>query len=328
MAGFRRMVNDHFNFEERGDEFYEDSQDQHFEEYSPSVCQRAMTSTPRPQSCLQPPFQMVSRRFHIPRQMFTPSFFDTQLQNYQERRTLTEEPSRPTGNSKPKKTQENAGQNRWTLEETDALVYAWRDSFVELESHKNPAAWRKIVEAVNKVGDGKSTDQAKKKLRNLKDRYKEAKNKNKRSGSARNLPKHYNVFDKVLGTRSVIQLPEVRESGQGSAAIQLDNPPNSEALGEQEEALEAEGGNVEESAPQPKRSKKKKASKSAASKQLVDFLSEMQKQQQETMQQFLDGMKEMEESSRKQTANTLLEVAKIFINSNKRRRESSDGDDE
>ena len=252
MAGFRRMVNDHFNFEERGDEFYEDSQDQHFEEYSPSVCQRPMTSTPRPQSCLQPPFQMVSRRFHTPRQMFTPSFFDTQLQNYQERRTLTEEPSRPTANSKPKKTQENAGQNRWTLEETDALVYAWRDSFVELESHKNPAAWRKIVEAVNKVGDGKSTDQAKKKLRNLKDRYKEAKDKNKRSGSARNLPKYYNVFDEVLSTRSVIQLPEVRESGQGSAAIQLDNPPNSEALGEQEEALEAEGGNVEESAPQPK----------------------------------------------------------------------------
>ena len=54
----------------------------------------------------------------------------------------------------------------------------------------------------------------------------------------------------------------------------------------------------------------------------------MQRQQQETMQQFLDGMKEMEESSRKQTANTLLEVAKIFINSNKRRRESSDSDDE
>ena len=46
------------------------------------------------------------------------------------------------------------------------------------------------------------------------------------------------------------------------------------------------------------------------------------------MQQILDEIKEMEESSREQTANTLLEVAKIFVNSNKRRRESRDSDDE
>ena len=32
MAGLRRMMNDHFNFKEKCDEFHEDSDDQHFEE--------------------------------------------------------------------------------------------------------------------------------------------------------------------------------------------------------------------------------------------------------------------------------------------------------
>ena len=43
----------------------------------------------------------------------------------------------------------------------------------------------------------------------------------------------------------------------------------------------------------------------------------MQKQQQETMKQFLEGMKEIEESSRRFTAETLLGVAKIFADSRK-----------
>ena len=32
MVGPRRMVNDHFNFDEKRDEFREDSEDQHFQE--------------------------------------------------------------------------------------------------------------------------------------------------------------------------------------------------------------------------------------------------------------------------------------------------------
>eukprot|EP00794_Sanderia_malayensis_P008466 gene8466-9373_t len=278
-----------------------------------------MTSTPRPQSFYQPPNFMANRfssAFFRPpssRHVFTPSFFDTQSQPEPERtRTESERPS--DGNTKAK--------NRWTQEETDAVVLAWRDSFVELESHKNPAAWRKIVEAVNEVGSGKTKDQAKKKLRNLKDHYMEGKDKNKRTGSARNLPKYYNIFDEVLGTCSVVQLPEVRESGQGVAVV----PVNDEE--HQEEEINQE--NLEEIEPQPKRTKKKKASKSAASKQLVDFLGEMQKQQQESIKQFLDGMKEMEERSKKHTADTLRDVVKMFIDgkNKRRRRDSSSSDNE
>ncbi len=94
---------------------------------------------------------------------------------------------------------------------------------MDLESHKNPEAWRRILNAVNQKGNGKKTlEQAKKKLRNLKDRYKDAKDKNKKSGSARNLPKYYDIFDEVLGTRSVVQLEEVRGSGQGSGIAEAE----------------------------------------------------------------------------------------------------------
>ncbi len=81
-------------------------------------------------------------------------------------------------------------------------------------------------------------------------------------------------------------------------------------------------------APQPRRSKKKKASKSTATAQLANVLAEMQKQHQDTMKQFLDGMKEMEESSRRHTTETLLGIAKLFADKRKRKREGSESDTE
>ena len=81
------------------------------------------------------------------------------------------------------------GRNKWSAEQTDTLVASWRECFVQLESHKNHEAWRKIIAAVNKKGSAKTVSQGKKKLQNLKDRYKDAKSKHKRSGKARNLPK-------------------------------------------------------------------------------------------------------------------------------------------
>ena len=81
-------------------------------------------------------------------------------------------------------------------------------------------------------------------------------------------------------------------------------------------------------APQPRPSKKKRASKSTSTTQLVDVLTEMQKQHQDTMKQFLDGMREMEDSSRRHTAETLVGVAKLFADNRKRRREYSESDTE
>ena len=220
------------------------------------------------------------------------------------------------------------GRNKWTKEETDALVNAWRDAFVELESHKDPVAWKCIQESVNAKGGGKTLDQIKKKLSNLKDRYKEAKEKNKRSGESQNTPKYYDVFGNVLGTRSTVKLGEVRESQETQRCDAEENPPDENDEAERDRSSDV--ASVKEIS-QPKRNKKKRASKTAAAGQLVDFLSEMQKQQQETMNNFMVGMQKIEESSRKHTANLLLGFAKIFAESNsskgRKRNRQSDSED-
>ena len=214
---------------------------------------------------------------------------------------------------------------KWSTAQTDALVYAWRDCFVDLESHKNPAAWRTILQNVNETGSKKSMDQVKKKLRNLKDRYKEAKEKNKKSGGARNLPKYFAVFDEVLGTRSVVRLNEVRESMQ---THQFHNPRrmiSKETEGPvQPSDLRAEDPEqgIEEEDKLPKRTKKKRASKSAASTQLVELLGEVQRQQNESMKQFLDAIQKMEDNSRKHTEDTLVRIAQIFSKQKKGKKRS------
>eukprot|EP00112_Aurelia_sp_Birch-Aquarium-sp1_P021699 Seg5905.1 transcript_id=Seg5905.1/GoldUCD/mRNA.D3Y31 product="hypothetical protein" protein_id=Seg5905.1/GoldUCD/D3Y31 len=184
----------------------------------------------------------------------------------------------------------------------------------------------------------KTLDQAKKKLRNLKDRYKEAKEKSKRSGEARNLPNYFDVVDEVLGTRSLVQLGEVREtnflSQEANQGSQISNDNNAEPVQTGNEASETPQAAGQEKAsqdagpPQPKRTKKKKASKTAASSELIEYLGDMRKQQEQTMNQFLEGLQRIEESSRKHTADTLLSTANIFANRGrgKKRQRQEDND--
>ena len=213
----------------------------------------------------------------------------------------------------------------WSAAQTDALINSWRECFVELESHKNAEAWRRILSAVNKKGSNKTMEQAKKKLRNLKDRYKEAKEKSKKSGEARNLPKYFDIFDDVLGTRSLVRLEEVRETQPFGQDPKLDEAVDPLAPdGFEDQAGRDEPGEVvpEKDKAQPKRTKKKRATKSAATNQLVDFLAETQRQQQESMKLFLEGIQKIEENSRKHTEDTLVKIAQIFAEGKRRKKRS------
>eukprot|EP00794_Sanderia_malayensis_P014503 gene14503-16011_t len=91
------------------------------------------------------------------------------------------------------------GRRAWTTAQTDVLVNAWREAFVELESHRNNRAWKQILIKVNEAGEKRTLEQVKKRVSYLKDKYKDAKAKNKKSGEARNTPQYYDVFDEVLG---------------------------------------------------------------------------------------------------------------------------------
>ena len=346
MAGFRRLVNQNFAASEesvsQNREFYEDSQDpsqfsERTQNDSPSLFTQhyPRTSTPVAQFQLPPrfPIPLGLHDFQTPltapsaRHIFQPSFFENQYEPETRRPSTTLNEGSRIGSATSSLQSSQKMRNQWTKEQTDAMVNAWRESFVELESHKNPAAWRRIQEAVNKKGEEKTLEQVKKKLSNLKDRYKEAKEKNKRSGAARNMPKYYDVFDDVLGTRSVVQLGEVRETTPFTAT--LGTPETNR--NEDNEGNET-GEKTTMTKAQPKRTKKKKASKSAATSQLVDCLDQLQQQQQNTMDRFLEGMKEIEENSRKHTADLLLGMAKIFakagLRGKKRPREEHSSDSE
>ena len=345
MARFRQLVNDNYDF-------LNGYESQSPDEFSPQ--QREMMFPPRtstPVSNNQPRLSVPQFHYQEPsnaprfipppqRHFFQPTFLDHYGSLERRQPSVVNEENEDTA-SQCSESSENLpsekSKSKWTAPETDALVYAWRECFVDLESHRNPLAWKRILAAVNKKGK-KTLDRAKKKLRNLQDRYKEAKEKSKRSGEARNLPNYFDVFDEVLGTRSLVQLGEVREtnfmSQEANQGRQISNDNNAEPVQTGNEASETPQAAGQEKVsqdagpPQPKRTKKKKASKTAASSELIEYLGDMQKQQEQTMKQFLEGLQKIEESSRKHTADTLLSIANVFANGGRgeKRRRQEDND--
>ena len=94
------------------------------------------------------------------------------------------------------------------MEQTDALVNAWKEHIDEVDNYISPETWRKILRMVNKKGPTKTIRQAKKKIRNLKDRYKVLKSQN-RGFSVRHLQKYNYIFDDITGSK-LDDLPETK----------------------------------------------------------------------------------------------------------------------
>ena len=84
-------------------------------------------------------------------------------------------------------------------------------------------------------------------MANLNDRCKDAKSRNRESREARNLPKYCEIFDDILGKRSVVRLKEVREARPANVGNTTEdagitaNKNNENIL-----ATNAEGSNVED----------------------------------------------------------------------------------
>ena len=64
-----------------------------------------------------------------------------------------------------------------------------------------------------KLGHEKTELQCKKKIRNLKDLYKNAKLNNSKSGAAPQKSPIFHVFDEVLSRRNVVNIPKKKEVG-------------------------------------------------------------------------------------------------------------------
>ena len=115
---------------------------------------------------------------------------------------------------------------RWGEDQARVLVYSWKTHFGLVESHKSNVGWIKIQTEVNANEPPKSVKQCKDKLRNLKDAYKAACNNNKQTGADPKFSPFFDTFDEIFGTRDVINMPDILDSGHGNRRTEIDNNHN------------------------------------------------------------------------------------------------------
>ena len=130
-----------------------------------------------------------------------------------------------TGN-KQKSAQEKEETNEnqsWTKEQSAVLVNMWKDLFQEIETFKQPSAWLKMKQEIDKKGLSKSVTQIKSKLRNMKDAYKKAKDNDSQTGTSPIYPPFYNDFEEMLGSIDVINLKYIKEIGTGLSPDKTDD---------------------------------------------------------------------------------------------------------
>ena len=123
-------------------------------------------------------------------------------------------PSLPTQPSNPGPSAQKS-RERWQTKDEAVLVQLWADNIERLESKDSRKAWDEIVRALNdKQGITKTVDQCQRKLKHLKNLYKEKKDWNrKQSGGNIQKSPHYDALDAVLGCRDVITCKKLRQVG-------------------------------------------------------------------------------------------------------------------
>ena len=98
----------------------------------------------------------------------------------------------------------------------------WKDLYPQIETFKQPSAWLKVKQEIDKKGLSKSNTQIKSKLRNMKDAYKKAKDNNSQTGTSPIYPPFYNDFEEMLGSTDMIKLKYVKEVGTGLSPDKTD----------------------------------------------------------------------------------------------------------
>ena len=110
----------------------------------------------------------------------------------------------------------SAGQReRWNFNDERVLLQLWADNIEKIESKDSQKAWKDITRALNeKQGLQKSIEQCQRKVKHLKNQYKDKKDWNRRQsgGNLRKSP-HYDQIDAVLGCRDIITCSNIEQAG-------------------------------------------------------------------------------------------------------------------
>ena len=115
------------------------------------------------------------------------------------------------------------GYGKWGEEEEKLLVQLWCDKHTRLESRHARQVWEEIAQKISKIRKVTSA-QCQRKMKYLKDRYKEAKDHNRHeTGGKRKTSPFYDEIDFVFGCRDIVTFSHIEESAPGSSS----SSPNS-----------------------------------------------------------------------------------------------------
>lgn len=112
-------------------------------------------------------------------------------------------------------TKKSNQRERWGFDNDEVLLQIWADNIGKIESKDSFKAWEEICKVLNEIqGLKKTVDQCQRKVKHLKNQYKDTKDWNRRQ-SGGNLPKspHYDIIDSVLGYRDIITCNNVEQAG-------------------------------------------------------------------------------------------------------------------
>ena len=99
------------------------------------------------------------------------------------------------------------GYGKWGEEEEKLLVQLWCDKHMRLELRHARQVWEEIAQEISKIRKVTSA-QCQRKMKYLKDRYKEAKDHNRhKTGGERKTSPFYDKIDSVLGKKSSAAAP-------------------------------------------------------------------------------------------------------------------------
>lgn len=201
--------------------------------------------------------------------------------------------------------------DKWTNEEQKMLVSLWAERHDEIDSKDSRKTWDSITTAINtKFNLQRPTDKYKKKMSYLIDRYKIAKDWNKKqTGGHRRESPFFKEIDEVLGCRDVVTLNHVAdlEAGACVASTTSDSDENSEAA----EAVR------KEDRTERKKSKKRKRTeaKDDEEREMLRTSFEGLNEQRKNMNSFIENFTKMQEQQ-SQTMNALVGALTGFLKNN------------
>ncbi|KAK3709647.1 hypothetical protein QZH41_001932 [Actinostola sp. cb2023] len=117
----------------------------------------------------------------------------------------------------------------WTQDQQKLLVQLWAEHHEWLESKEARKAWRKICDEFNSREEvNKTVEKCQKKMKYLIDRYKIAKEWNrKQSGGSKRKSIFYDEINAILGCRDIVTMNNVSEAGTSASSSSALNTSSS-----------------------------------------------------------------------------------------------------